>query len=753
MPPPTSWWRLNLATLSSQQGTWAGINSSVAMMRRLIIVVCSVAAVSAHSERINHAGRILGPLQVPSVATQFNTPQADAILASMQVFPTTSAWNEDISHRPLLSNSAAMIAMIRSELAESRRNFRAFFEMNFVLVPNNQGLVPIDFVTYPGDSDPGPYPIPGIMPIELWPIGTDGQTLDQWQRDTFDWGGDRHGLVAQPGTGKLYETWQMKKLANNGWEASNGAKFDMNSNVLRPLGWTSGDAAGLAMFPALVKYDEVQRGQIEHAIRLVVKHTRKAYIYPATHYASVPETFDQNVPAMGQRLRLPASFQIPANWSQQSKCVAQALKKYGAIVADNGNFFQTSITPDDRWPEGCFDDLWNLDVNNFEVVQTTGATQGPRSANPPTANAGADKSALVNSPLSIQGVVGGGSSTLTVLWTKYSGPGAVTFGNASVAQTMATFGTAGTYTLMLKADDAIHTPAYDAVVVTVSSGGAISGLAMDPNPLDGGYPAVGNVTLALPAPSGGAKVWLSDSLTNLTTPANMTVAAGSTTGQFACQSSAVSTSINGTLTATYQGTQRSASVTLQPAPGISEMSLNPSSVTGGAVSVATVTLSRAASPGGAIVWLASSSPSATVPSKVVVPAGSNRATFSVVSHPVGVNTNVNVSASTPGSAMGVQLSVLPPALALMSVLPTTVQGGNPSVGTARLNGNAPAEGSVVSLFSNKAAASVPATLLVPAGLGRADFAISTQPVLTTTVVTISGKRLGVTRSATLTLTP
>ena len=222
----------------------------------------------------------------------FNTPQADAIVSAMQIFPVTSAWNEDVSRRPVLSNSAAMITQIKADLLSSRQTLRPFYEMNYVLVPDNQPRVTIPFLDYPDESDldggafpNGSYPISSSMPIETWPKDTGGLTLQQWQMDVSNTGGDRHGIIVAPGVGSIWETWQMK-LTQNGWQASNGAKFDLNSNALRPAGWTSGDAAGLPMFPALVRYDECQRGMVEHALRLVVARTRRQYIYPANHYAS-----------------------------------------------------------------------------------------------------------------------------------------------------------------------------------------------------------------------------------------------------------------------------------------------------------------------------------------------------------------------------------------------------------------------------------------------------------------------------------
>src|SRR5205085_10663858 len=170
----------------------------------------------------------------------------------------------------------------------------------------------------------------------------------QWQADATNLGGDRHGIVVAPGAGSVWETWQLK-LTGSGWEASNGAKFSLISNALRPAGWTSGDAAGLPMFAALVRYDECERGMVEHGLRLVVAKTRREYIYPARHFASSIPAASVNYPAVGQRFRLKASFVIPENWTIEEKAVLRGLKKYGALVADNGNFFSISVCPDDRF--------------------------------------------------------------------------------------------------------------------------------------------------------------------------------------------------------------------------------------------------------------------------------------------------------------------------------------------------------------------------------------------------------------------
>jgi len=425
-------------------------------------------ALLCHAERINQEGRILGSAPVVTTPTLFNTAQADTIVSAMQIFPLTNPWNEDISRRPVLSNSDAMIAQIITDLGASRSNLRLFTEMNFVLVPDNQSSVPVIFDSYPDESDPSPYPIPSNMPVETWPVGTGNLTLQQWQMDVNGDGGDRHSIIAQPGSGFIWETWQAL-LVGTSWHASNGAKFDLKSNALRPSGWTSGDAAGLPMFPALVRFDECQRGMVEHAMRLVVKRTRVGPIYPATHQASVGNQTNPNIPAMGQRVRLKSGFTIPATWSKEEKAVLLGLKKYGAIVADNGNFFSISITPDDRYSSSAFSHISSVNITNFEVIQTTGPSEGPRSAGAPSVDAGSDRTVGVGSNVQLSGFVTWTNTVPAIRWTNYSGAGAVVFGDSTKTNTTVSFSTAGKYTLMLSADDGVHAVARDAVVIDVVS--------------------------------------------------------------------------------------------------------------------------------------------------------------------------------------------------------------------------------------------------------------------------------------------
>ncbi|HEX4667745.1 MAG TPA: hypothetical protein VH207_14205 [Chthoniobacterales bacterium] len=313
------------------------------------------------------------------------------------------------------------------------------------------------------------------MPVEGWPKGTGDLSLEEWQRDVEETGGDRHSIIVAPGVGSIWETW-LACLTTSGWEASNGAKFDLNSNAVRPAGWTSGDAAGLPMFPALVRYDECERGMVEHALRLVVAQTRREYIYPANHYASTIPATSTNHPAMGQRFRLKASFVIPDDWTTEEKAVLRALKKYGAIVADNGHFFSVSICPDDRFAESAFDHLATIDVDNFEVVTTTGPEEGPRSPGAPTVDAGPDQFADLGTTVSLHGTVDALAGA-TVQWNSYSGPSEAVFTNAASVETEVTFPQTGSYVLELSADDGVHAIAYDAVAVFVAGNERLSNIS------------------------------------------------------------------------------------------------------------------------------------------------------------------------------------------------------------------------------------------------------------------------------------
>ncbi len=415
--------------------------------------------------RINHEGRILNDTPSLTQPILFNTEEADSIISSLQLFPRTSAWNEDISKRTIRENSNAMIAQVKSDLSASRQTLRPFYEMNYILVPENQAAEPINFTLYGDESDPSPYPIAANTPIEGWPRQTGGLTLQQWQEDTNGDGGDRHSIILQPATNALWETWQMKR-ENNNWEASNGARFNIGNNLPRPAGWTSADAGGLSMMAGLVRYDECKRGMVEHAIRLIVRTSRREYLYPASHFAS--SSTEENRPAMGQRFRLKENFQIPESWTLYEKAVCRALKKYGAIVADNGGFFSISVSPDDRFPDEAFDNLRDIDVDQFEVIETTQAEQGPRSAGVLAVDAGNDQAIGTGSIIVLQGKILDPANAAELLWYLYKGPQAVAIDDATQLAASVRLTTLGKYTFMLRATDAVHSPAFDTLSVIVT---------------------------------------------------------------------------------------------------------------------------------------------------------------------------------------------------------------------------------------------------------------------------------------------
>jgi hypothetical protein len=304
------------------------------------------------------------PPQMFARPIAFDTPEADKILSTLQVFPADNAWNQNISAWPLHPNSANMIASIGTD-----KVFRYNTDMSFVLVPHAQRKIPVEIGIYEDESDPGPYPVPSSLPIEGWPAyyqrepDLDHLTLEDVQRDTLDEGGDRHAIVVDPVNGRLWEFYQMR-LVGDRWQASQASFFDLKSNALRPAGWTSADAAGLPIFPAIVRYDDIQRGIVRHAMRVTVSRTRRAYVHPARHYAS--SLTDVNLPRMGERIRLKASVNVES-FSPAVRAILRGLQQYGMFVADNGIDWAISVAPDPRIPV-LHEELRRLHGRDFEVV-------------------------------------------------------------------------------------------------------------------------------------------------------------------------------------------------------------------------------------------------------------------------------------------------------------------------------------------------------------------------------------------------
>lgn len=267
------------------------------------------------------------------------------------VFPTDNAWNEDVSGLPVDPNSAAYMTSMNAATTHLHPDFGSdpTYGIPYVIVPAAQSTVPVSF-QYADESDPGPYPIPANAPIEGGPGAS----------------GDRHVLVLQSGTCMLYEMWA-SVYVGPGWQAGSGAVFNLNSDALRPDGWTSSDAAGLPVLPALVKYDEAQNDAIYHALRFSVNSTQAAYIHPATHFAS--SSTNPALPPMGLHVRLKASYNI-AGFTGDSLAVLTALKKYGMLLADNGSDWYITGATDTRWNDNDLNQLKTVPASAFEVVQT-----------------------------------------------------------------------------------------------------------------------------------------------------------------------------------------------------------------------------------------------------------------------------------------------------------------------------------------------------------------------------------------------
>jgi hypothetical protein len=271
------------------------------------------------------------------------------------VFPASSPWNQRVDTLPVAGDSDAIVGSIGVD-DHMHADFGSGvwdggpIGIPITVVGRKTPRSRVSF-EYASESDKGPYPIPRGVKIE------GGTNAD----------GDRHALLLDKDRCRLYELFALYPRPGGGWRAGSGAIFDLRSNRLRPAGWTSADAAGLAILPGLARFDEVKRGRIDHALRFTVSRTRRAYVYPARHFAS--DLTDPALPPMGLRLRLKASFDT-RSFPRQTRIVLQALKRYGMIVADNGSDWYVSGAPDPRWSNDQLHTLHRVPGSAFEVVDT-----------------------------------------------------------------------------------------------------------------------------------------------------------------------------------------------------------------------------------------------------------------------------------------------------------------------------------------------------------------------------------------------
>jgi hypothetical protein len=270
------------------------------------------------------------------------------------VFPKSNPWNQRVDRLPVAADSDAIINSIGPDETLHADFGSGLWNGGPIGIPitvvgKSQRKLRLAF-QYAAESDRGPYPIPRNVKIE------GGRRSN----------GDRHALILDRDSCRLYEFFALYPTASGGWRAGSGAIWNLRSNRLRPAGWTSADAAGLPILPGLARFDEVARGRIDHALRFTVRRTRRAYVYPARHYAS--DSNDPNLPPMGLRLRLKASYPT-RDYPRQARIVLEALKRYGMLVADNGADWYITGAPDPRWSNEQLHTLHRVPGSAFEVVQ------------------------------------------------------------------------------------------------------------------------------------------------------------------------------------------------------------------------------------------------------------------------------------------------------------------------------------------------------------------------------------------------
>jgi len=382
--------------------TWSVVEATGGTINASGLYAAPAAAGSFHVKAVSVAdptksaqAPVVVSVQPPSGACNGAALGIGASLQGFLPFPADNAWNQDVSGASVDPNSDVLIASIGAATGlhpDFGAGLYAGSPIGIPYVVVASGVQPKVALTiaatgYPGESDPGPMPLPAAAPVE----GGNGST------------GDRHVLVMDRDTCVLHELYRAFLQADGSWTADGASTWDLRSNNLRPYGWTSADAAGLPIFPGLARYDEVAAGAITHALRFTVQNTRRAYVLPATHWAS--SNTSTSAPPMGLRVRLKAGVDI-STYPAQAQVVLAALKRYGMILADNGSNWFISGAPDDRWNNDQLATLSRIKGSDLEVVQ-----MGPVHTSDPTGAAPAITIFTAN-PATI---VNGASTVLT--WT------------------------------------------------------------------------------------------------------------------------------------------------------------------------------------------------------------------------------------------------------------------------------------------------------------------------------------------------
>jgi hypothetical protein len=515
-------------------------------------------------------------------AWAMNSVRGGALPQPLPLFPADNWWNLDISNWPVDGNSSNYVTFINNggtrrlhpDFGGNAGTGFSIYGMPYAVVTGvtNADLKAVQFqyssesdgVDHPTNTSFPFYPIPPeAISQPYWVEGGDPGNVDLRSSQ------DRHLLIVDRDRNYLYELYNVFYSTSQAkWFAGSGAFFDMNTNNRRPDTWTSADAAGLAILPGLVRYDEVYDPnvtEIRHAFRITVRATN-GYVYPASHRAGSTS----GALPMGARLRLKASVDVTQRTNDPNmQKIFRAMQKYGLIVADNGSDMYITGTYDTRWNNDILNPAFsNLTATDFEVVQ------------------------LGYNPQPV-------------------GPA------------------------------------------------ALNSLGVSPGSVTGGQPATGTVSLTGPASGSGALVTLWSANPAATVPSSVTVPANATSTNFVVNTSAVSSTTVGNITATYAGVNKSSTLTVTaPAStpaALASLTLNPTTVVGGSSSVGTVIFDKATTSA-LVVTLASNKPTkASVPANVTLPAGASSATFNITTTRVSKRISANITASYGGVAKSATL--------------------------------------------------------------------------------------------------
>jgi hypothetical protein len=475
----------------------------------------------------------------------FSAAAQPPTIGNCPVLPADNIWNTPVDQLPVFAGSSAWITTIgptkglHADFGSGLYN-GAPIGIPYTTVPGTQIKYPATF-TYASESEPGPYAIPLNAPIEGGSQST----------------GDRHALSIETDNCLLYELYAAYPQAAS-WSAGSGAIFNLLSNGLRPSGWTSTDAAGLPVFPGLVRYDEIAAGEIRHAIRFTVPQTQRAFVWPARHLAS--SLTGTQYPPMGARLRLRAGFDI-SGFSAANQVILRALKKYGMMLADNGSAWYVSGAPDARWDNNDLHNLGLIQGSNFEAVDVGGLMIDPNSGQ-------AKQSTTVSvtvSPLAANVAVNTtqqftasvtNATTQTVNWSVSGAPG----GNSAVGLISAT----GLYTAPAAPPSGGTVAVQAASTVSPSATGTATVTVTVTTPST--VPVLSSI--APNAATRGATVNVTLNGTNFTSPATVTVQSGVSVSNVVVVSS---TTITATFRVSRTATRRSRDTSVTTSAGTSNV--------------------------------------------------------------------------------------------------------------------------------------------------------------------------------------